>query len=260
MKHPIFASLGNDYPVHLERDFERILIKLEELWEQPEIHDYFSDLLIDKRGGRKGFPKEVMNELIVLREFHEFRTFREAEKKEDAIRELGRRGVTINGPALLRAINKGDQELVDLFVRSNFNVNLNDDTGTPALMVALKKGYTIVAKILIQGGADVNARDKLGLTPLLIACGNTSYGFRAIAEMLIERGAFINVRDGLGFTPLLLSLSGGTTGIAKRLIERGADVTAGTRRGETVFTLLEKLPGAEAAEILGALERRSLRS
>lgn len=260
MKHPIFESLGNDYPVHLERDFERILIKLEELWEKPEIHDYFSDLLIDKRGGRKGFPKEVMNELILLREFHEFRTFREAEKKEDAIRALGLRGISINGPALLRAINKGDQELVDLFVRSNFNVNLNDESGTPALMVALKKGFTIVAKILIEGGADVNSRDKLGLTPLLIACGNTSYGFRAIAEMLIERGAFINFRDSLGFTPLLLTLSGGNSRIARRLIERGADITVSTRRGETVLDLIRKLPESDAVEVLQAIESRTLKS
>lgn len=257
VKHPTFAGLGTDYPVHLEKQFDRILVKLEALWDKPAIHDYFSELLIDKRGGRKGFPREVLNELIVLREFHEFRTFREAEKKEDAIRELERRGLSINKPTFLRALDAGNQEVVDLFVRANFNVNLSDDSGSPSLIIALKKGYTVVAKILVLGGADVNARDKLGLTPLLLACGKSTYGFKAIAELLIERGAFVNVRDSLGYTPLLLSLSGGTAGIARRLIERGADISVSTRKGDSVQSLAEKYDGPERAEILALLADKS---
>lgn len=253
MKHPIFAELGNEYPVHLEEKFDRILVKLEELWDQPEIHNYFSDLLIDKRGGRQGFPKEVMNELIILHEFHEFRPFRKAERREDAIRELERRGILIGPNSFLRAINTGDQELVDLFTRTNFNVNLADEHGVPALLIALKKGFTIVAKILIQAGADVNARDNIGLTPLLLTCGKASYGYKAIAELLIQRGAYVNDRDRLGYTPLLLSLSGGTAGIAKLLIERGADIRVTTRRGETPMSLAEQYNGPERAEIIELL-------
>lgn len=258
MKHPLFKSLGNDYPVHLEKNYERILQKIEVLWDLPEIHDYFSDLLIDKRGGRKGFPQEVLHEIVLLREFHEFRTFREAERKEDAIQELARRGIALNKNAFLRAIQDGDQEITDLFVRANFNVNVADEQGTPALLIALKKGYTIVAKILVESGADVNARDRLGLTPLLIACGKSTYGFKAVAEQLVERGAAINVRDSLGFTPLLLSLSGGTIGIAKLLIEKGADVLACTRRGETALLLAEKHSGPEGVEIMALLQGKGV--
>jgi tankyrase len=258
MKHPLFKSLGNDYPVHLEKNYDRILQKIEALWEQPEIHDYFSDLLIDKRGGRKGFSNEVLNEIVLLREFHEFRTFREAERKEDAIQALERRGVALNKSGFFQAIHAGDQEVTDLFVRANFNVNSADEQGTPALMVALKKGYTIVAKILVEGGADVNTRDRLGLTPLLIACGKSTYGFKAVAELLVERGAAINVRDSLGYTPLLLSLSGGTIGIAKLLIERGADVLACTRRGETALLLSEKHTGPEGIEIMALLQSKGV--
>lgn len=256
MKHPTFKLLGNAYPRHLEEQYDRILSKLEALWESPEIHDYFSDLLIDKRGGRKGFPKEVLNEIIALREFHEFETFRKAERKEDAIRELEQRNIAVNRGNFLEALKNGDQDLIDLFVRANFNVNLVDADGCPALLYALKKGYTIVAKILLEGGADPNTRDKLGLSPLLLACGKPTYGYQAIAEMLVDKGAMINVKDALGFTPLLLSLSGGTIEVAKLLIERGADINVITRKGVSALSLAERSKSPEAAEIARLLISR----
>ena len=55
MKHPRFESLGDQYPHSLENRFDRILTKIDELWDRPEIEDYFSDLIIDNRGGRQGF-------------------------------------------------------------------------------------------------------------------------------------------------------------------------------------------------------------
>lgn len=256
MKHPTFKSLGKAYPRHLEEKYDRILTKLEVLWETPEIHDYFSDLLIDKRGGRQGFPKEVLNEIIALREFHEFETFRKAERKEDAIQDLGRRGILLNRNSFLAALNQGDQELIDLFVRASFNVNLVDADGCSPLLYALKKGYTIIAKILLEGGADPNFRDRIGLTPLLMACGKPTHGYKAIAEMLVDKGALVNVRDSLGFSPLLLSLSGGTIEVAKLLIERGADIDVVTRKGVSALSLAERSNAPEAAEIVQLLISR----
>lgn len=256
MKHPTFKLLGSAYPRQLEEQYDRILTKLEALWDTPEIHDYFSDLLIDKRGGRKGFPKEVLNEIIALREFHEFETFRRAERREDAIRELGQRNITLGRNSFLEALRNGDQVIIDLFVRANFNVNVVDADGCPALLYALKKGYTIVAKILLEGGADPNSRDKLGLSPLLLACGKPTYGYKTIAEMLVEKGAMINVKDALGFTPLLLALSGGTIEVAKLLIERGADINVITRKGVSVLELAERSDAPEAAELTQLLVSR----
>jgi ankyrin repeat protein len=253
MKHPRFKSLGDGYPSHLEQRYERILIKIEQLWDRAELHDYFSDLLIDKRGGRQGFPKEILNEIIVLREFHELETFRDAERSESAIRELERRGINLKKENFFAALNAGSPELIDLFVRSNFNINVTDENGNQALMLALKMGYTVVARILLVAGADFSARDKLGLTPLLVACGKTTQGYKAIAEMLIVKGAFINIRDSLGFTPLLLSLSGGSMEIARLLIERGADVLVSTRKGETALSLAKKCKDPEAAAIVELL-------
>jgi tankyrase len=253
MKHPRFESLGSDYPHHLEKSYDRILTKIDQLWDTPQVHDYISDLVIDKRGGRKGFPKEVLTDILMLREFRELETFRAAEKKEDAIQELARRGISLTKEHFFRALHDGDKELIDLFVRSEFNTHVTDADGTHPLMFALNHGYTVVAKILLQAGADTDARDARGLTPLLIACGKIAYGYKDIAEALIKRGALFNVRDTLGFTPLLLSLSGGSIEIAKLLIVRGADVLARTRKGETALSLAKQSKDAVDAGIVELL-------
>lgn len=253
MKHPLFENMGHDYPIHLEQGFAHVMKKIEELWDQPGIHDYLSELMIDKRGGRKGFPEEVSKEIVAIREFRMLETFRQAERKEEAIRELKQRGIAISQQRFLRALEEGDPETVDLFVRANFNIHFTDDNGTPPLLLVLKRGYTIVAKILLIAGADVNEKDKLGLTPLLVACGKSTRGYKEIAEILINKGALINVRDTLGFTPLLLSLSGGTIDIATLLIEKGADVLASTRKGETALSLARKLDTAQSADIVELL-------
>jgi ankyrin repeat protein len=240
MKYPLFECLREQYPHALEQKYERVLQKIDELWDTSEIDAYFSDLIIDTRGGRQGFPKDVLDDIIVLRDFREAERLREAEMQIDALRELERRRVTFNQREFQRALDAGDQAMVDLFVRAGINIHQEDATGSPPIVTALKKGYTIIARILLNAGADPNARDRLGLTPLLLACGKPTRGYKEIAEMLIAKGAEIHVRDRLGWSPLLLALSGGTVEIAERLIERGADLNARTRHGESALELAAK--------------------
>lgn len=259
MKHPLFASLAENYPHALEERFDRILTKIELLWDTPEIHDYFSDLLIDKRGGRQGFPAPVLADIIRLREFRELETFREAERKESAILELNERGVVVDRANFLKALHAGDREVIDLFIRARFNFHTVIDNGAPPLLLALRSGFTVIAGILVNACADVNARDSLGLTPLLVACGKPTTGYRQIAEALINRGALVNVRDRLGNTPLLLSLSGGTFDIAALLIERGAEVTVSTRKGDSAIALAKRGEGPEAARVVDMIVARLAR-
>ncbi|HJV26611.1 MAG TPA: ankyrin repeat domain-containing protein [Aromatoleum sp.] len=259
MKHPLFEGLGDHYPIHLEERFDRILTKIEQLWDTLEIHDYFSDLLIDKRGGRQGFPPDVLADIIRLREFRDLETFRHAERKEQAIAELNDRGIIIDRTSFMQALHAGDREAIDLFVRAGFNIHFVDEQGTPPLLYALKNGYTVIAKILVDAGADPNARDRLGLTPLLVACGKPTSGYRVIAETLIKRGALVNMRDRLGNTPLLLSLSGGVMDVAWLLIDHGADVTAITRKGETALTLAKNASTPEAAGVIEAITAKGVK-
>lgn len=250
MKHDIFKELGHNYPIHLEDQFDRILTNIEKLWGKPELDDYFTDLIIDKRGGRKGFSEEVMRNIMFLHDYHESQKLRKAERQIDAMRELERRGIMLDKENFLQAINEGNFEVVDLFVRANFNIHSEDDQGTPALIIALKKGYTIIGRILINAGADINATDHRGMTPLLLSCGKFSNGNKEIAEMLINKGANINVRDLLGFTPLLLSLTGGVSGVAELLIEKGADLNAVTKTGKNALSLAEMTGNMKIADLI----------
>jgi len=250
MKHSRFEFLGEQYPHALEDHFDRILSKIDELWDSPEIDHYFSELIIDKRGGRQGFPKEVLADILMLRDLREAETLRIAHEKENALRELRQRGLSATAEQFVLAVKNGNQSLVDLFVQAGVNIHIADTDGTPVLLLAMKNGYSIIASLLIKAGADVNVRDKMGVTPLLLACGKKTSDFRAIAEQLIKRGAYINIRDPLGYTPLLLALSGGTVEVAELLIERGAEVNVRTRNRHTPLSLARESGNTYIAELL----------
>lgn len=55
-------------PVELTRRYPRIANKIAGLWRQvARCEQYLDGLVVDRRGGRKGFPLAVANELAVLR-------------------------------------------------------------------------------------------------------------------------------------------------------------------------------------------------
>lgn len=55
------------YPHHLEAQFGRIVDRIVELWETPEMDGYFSDLMFGGgRSNRRGFPAEVATEIFIL--------------------------------------------------------------------------------------------------------------------------------------------------------------------------------------------------
>lgn len=257
MKYQKFENLGEKYPYCLEARFNHVLNKIDTLWDTPAIDDYFSDLIIDKRGGRQGFPKDAMNEILMLRNLKELETLRIAESSQDALQLLKNRGIGLNKGQFFKALLNGDKEIIDLFVRSSFNIHTKDDQGVPPIIIALKKGYTVIASILLNAGSNINAYDKMGITPLMIACVKPTQCYKEFAELLINKGAIINVCDKLGYTPLLLSLSGGNSDIAELLIEKGADVFAQTRNRENAMSFAEKLGNARIIELLrNKLEQR----
>ncbi len=61
-------------PRALLLQFPRIANKLARLWgDKKSVADYLNQLLIDQRGNRQGFPPEVHNELLNLRDHIEGR-------------------------------------------------------------------------------------------------------------------------------------------------------------------------------------------
>jgi hypothetical protein len=55
-------------PVHLMEQYPWVANRIAFAWPDPRaVHDVLDDLLIDRRGGRRGFPPCVLVELMMLR-------------------------------------------------------------------------------------------------------------------------------------------------------------------------------------------------
>lgn len=66
-------------PLYLTKSYPKIANKLAVLWPNAEItQQYFNDLLMDKRGGRQGFPREVFDDLMrLLQHFNKLHGFKD---------------------------------------------------------------------------------------------------------------------------------------------------------------------------------------
>jgi hypothetical protein len=61
-------------PVALLRQFPRLVNALAHAWGVPdEFERVLDDLIVDRRGGRQGFPPEVTGELLLLRDYRQGR-------------------------------------------------------------------------------------------------------------------------------------------------------------------------------------------
>ncbi|MCI4407481.1 MAG: ankyrin repeat domain-containing protein [Thermofilum sp.] len=112
------------------------------------------------------------------------------------------------------------------------------------LFEALKKGDTSKAEKLLANLRVPNARDRNGVSLLHWA---TFIGHAGIARSLIEKGADVNIKDRRGKTPLHYSAKIGDTIIAKLFLEKGADINA---RDERNCTPLHYAANVEVARLL----------
>ena len=60
---------GLIYPQALVNQFARIANRIvDHRFDEPALQNYFESLINDKRGGRRGFPPEVMQDILQLRD------------------------------------------------------------------------------------------------------------------------------------------------------------------------------------------------
>ena len=137
----------------------------------------------------------------------------------------------------MRVMNVMRPELLD---------RLNSD-GHSALWLALHLGLTDMATALLDKGVGVaegilTKRNEQGWTALHYAC---YYHWDArVAERLLDRGADPNARSyGTLETPLHLASYAGLMDQIQLLKERGADVEARTKEGETAAVMLNRMYG-----------------
>ena len=59
------------YPHKTEEKYPRIVDKIATLWGTVGMSKFFNEIMFDDRGGREGFPSDVMMELFRLSNHHE---------------------------------------------------------------------------------------------------------------------------------------------------------------------------------------------
>ena len=226
------------YPRVLEAKFSRIFNKILNMWGNPELDDYLEGLMVDKRGGRKGFPMDVMNDILLLSRLHQQvlakmgAQGRGVFSNEMIKRELQNEKIEYSPAGFFRAIEVGNERAVRLFMSSGVDTKMKNGSGLTLLIAAAVAGNLKAAQDLINAGADVNDLDPQGYTPLHWAAFK---GYPRVTELFLGKGADVNARSKLGLTPLAQAAVCGHDEVVKLLLDGGADVSAVDDEGWTAL-------------------------
>ena len=66
-----YGSYESEHACDLEAHYPRLMVRMIEGWSDPRFAAEINHLIVDERGGRQGFPPEVMDELWFLHQVHQ---------------------------------------------------------------------------------------------------------------------------------------------------------------------------------------------
>lgn len=232
-----FRGFEDKYPHRLADRFPHVVKHIEELWSDPEaMLEYFGDLLIPIRPGRKGFPPEIAAEIFALSMAYD--TIRNANTNqrmdvweyERAVAELEQLGIPRTASSFARAAEAGDHGLCMMLISAGLSVDTRDARHWTPLMIASFNGKEALALGLILHGADVRAQDKGGYGPMHWAAYN---GFARVVRLLLLEGGAVNASSRSGITPLLQASARGRSLAVAELLKGGADPNIAAVDGTT---------------------------
>ncbi|MCD4820131.1 MAG: ankyrin repeat domain-containing protein [Candidatus Cloacimonetes bacterium] len=124
-------------------------------------------------------------------------------------------------PPMWLAIKCCDYKSVNALLKKGAKVEINQNFS--ALHIAAKKGCDKIANLLIMNGAKINYQDNLGHTPLLLAIES---GNNKVVDILLDNNANLELITADGFNALDGAIALSNFEIAKKIIEKGANVNA----------------------------------
>jgi ankyrin repeat protein len=173
---------------------------------------------------------------------------------------------------LMAAADRGDIEVLRALIEKGADVNAEtNEHRVSVLQYAASTGRLEAAVLLVEKGADVRHAARSGETPLLDAVvfgGSPSYvrggGSVGLAKFLIEKGADVNTPwSSKGGTVLHGAVVRGNKRMAELLIEKGADVNARDGLGRTPLYLarrwVKRTHEPDATAIVDLLAERGAR-
>ncbi len=262
----VFRTRPEKYPHLLEKEFPRILAKIAKIWGTNKANEYFIDLLVDKRGTRKGFPQKIAEEIFFLSELHtllyrgqalgtvnvrnDAQRITQAEEKTREFREaLETRSIKFVATEFFARISRGDMNTVVLFVNAGMDIDTPNEQGWTPLMVALFEGREEVALFLIKKGADVNFSDRSGYRPVHWAAFKA---YTTVIDEIVARGGDVNGETDYGWTALLQAASLGHVATVECLLRHGARPNARDKEGAAA---IHKAASNNHADLTRALIR-----
>jgi len=157
-------------------------------------------------------------------------------------------------PALVLAVREGSMRVFEaLLAHPGIDLEAQAMNGNTALMMAAFKNNRRAAEALLAKGAQVN---RAGWTPLHYAAAG---GSEDIARLLIARKARLDAlspKESGAYTPLMMAAREAKPGMARLLLEAGADPGLKNIEGLTAAQIAERAGQADiAAAIAGFVQR-----
>ena len=128
--------------------------------------------------------------------------------------KLNQAGYQFSSDDFVKAINRNELELVQVFINAGIDLNLKDQLGNLPLSVAIQNDNAEITKLLTKNGAKL-------IEVLSSACKSGDLG---LAKKSISLGANINSKDSDGFTPLVLTIKYKHLDVFNHLISKSGDV------------------------------------
>ena len=149
--------------------------------------------------------------------------------------------------ALHWAVRRDTPEIVDQLVRAGANLNVTSRYNITPLMLASENGSAAMVERLLRAGADPNASPR-GDSPLMIAART---GDVETVKMLLAHRADVNVNEPVrGQTALMWAVAEAHAGVAKALIDNGADVHARSTSGFSPLIFAVRKGDSESVRLL----------
>jgi ankyrin repeat protein len=173
--------------------------------------------------------------------------------------------------ALMYAARQNSRDAIRVLTEKGANLNLQDPQGATALELAIINLHYDAAALMLDKGADPNISDETGMSPLYATVhmntliwvqgrpapaleSNGEVDAAVLVNRLLDHGANVNVQlkkailkrhhyflaDRTmieGATPLMRAAKYGDAGLAKILLERGADPKLKTKDGNTALLI-----------------------
>ncbi|KAL2085426.1 hypothetical protein ACEWY4_018746 [Coilia grayii] len=233
--------------------------------------------------------------------------FSAASGHENLVRFLLRKGASVDSrnnygwTPLMQAARFGHLTVAHILLENGADYNARNRMGASVLSMAARGGHAHVAKLLLESGAYVDDYDHLAIveapgmdsgsgsagssssgggpgevvpaaaasasappsddeeggreflevTPLLVAC---QLGHEGMARLLLEWGADANsYQKSTGWSALMLATAAGKVPIAQQLVERGADPDHLNALAKTAFELALQLKQKEVKNYLDSI-------